>query len=118
MTECLKEISLCVGQHNDKPFLFTVRDQDGALVDISDAAQITFIVAESVSGQIYLTKTIGSGVTINNANQFTVTLTDTETGTLPPGVLYCEVELTDSGGGRYTIGAGEFAVQDTRIRGV
>ena len=116
MTCCIQKISLCIGQANDKGFLFTAYDQDGALLDVSAANEITFIVSDQVTSAILLTKTLSGGtVTLNNAHQFSIDITSAESGALPVGALYCEVGLVNSGGDKYTLGAGPFKVQDTRI---
>ncbi len=116
MTCCIAPIDLCIGQGNDKSFVFTVRDEAGALVNISTAAQITFVVANDVESPAILTKTLsGGGVVINNPNQFTVAISDSESAALTADVLYCEVGLVASGGEKYTLGKGRFRVQDTMI---
>lgn len=116
MTCCIKKISLCIGQWNDKAFLFTAYDQTGALLDVSDASEITFIVASQVNGTILLTKTLSGGsVILSNAHQFRVEITAAESGALAADTLYCEVGLVNSGGDKYTLGAGPFKVEDTRI---
>lgn len=116
MTCCIKEIKLCIGQGNDKGFLFTAYDQTGALLDVSGASQITFIISASVTSSILLTKTLsGGGVVLSNAHQFRVQISDTESAALPIGGLYCEVGIVSATGEKYTLGAGVFTVQDTRI---
>lgn len=113
---CIKQIKLCIGQNNDKSFLFTAYDQSGDLLDVAGASEITFIISQKVNSAILLSKTLGGGtVTLNNAHQFTVAISDTESGALPLGSLYCEVGIVSSGGEKYTLGAGPFVVEDTRI---
>jgi len=116
MTCCIKKIDLCIGQGNDKSFLFTARDQSGALLDVSGAQEITMIVAAKVTSAPIITKTLTGGtITLNNAHQFTAAFTDTQTASLSPEVLYCEVGIVSATGMKYTLGAGPFRVQDTRI---
>lgn len=112
----IHEINLSIAAGDDKSFLFTAYDEDGELLDISGASQITFIIARR-SGAVLLEKVIGAGVLINNANQFTVEITDFDSADLPVGVLYCEAHLVNATGKKYTIGAGPFTVARSIIGG-
>jgi hypothetical protein len=116
MTACAHRIKLCIPQHDDRRYVFTVRDQRGLLVDISDAPEITFIIAAKVTGAILLTKLRSTtAIQVNNAHQFTVYISSAESGAFAPGEYYCEVRIENSGGEFQTVGAGTFTVQDTRI---
>lgn len=116
MTCCIREISLCIGQGNDKRFIFTAIDQDGVALDLDTLSEITFAVANRVNGTILLSKTLtGGGITKSAGGVFFLDVSDTESAALSPGRLYCEVRATSSAGDIQTIGAGPFVVQDTII---
>ncbi len=116
MTRCIARLNLCIPQHDDQGYLMTVYDQRGELVDISEAQEITFIIATNVGGTILLTKTLtGGGITLNNAHQFNFAISSAQSGAMTAGEYYCEVQIINSVGDQKTVGAGKFTVDDTRI---
>lgn len=95
---------------------WTVKDRSGALVDLSTYA-ITFVLSRAktltlADGSPILTKTVGSGITINSTGLFTVTLSASETTNLLGNFIY-NVKLTDGSGNVTTIAYGPMEVQQS-----
>jgi hypothetical protein len=110
-------IDLCIDQHGDKRFFMEATDQDGVPLVLSAFSEITFIISRSVNSAILLTKTLtGATITITGGGVFYFDISNVESGALPTGSLYCEVQLIATAtGDQQTIGAGHFRNQNTRI---
>lgn len=112
----IKRVDLVCPQHNDRTFLVTIRDQDGDLLDVSGATEITFIVSRNVRSAPIITKTrTGGTVGLTTNSQLQIDISDVESGGLQPGNNYYEIEVINSAGSKYTALAGKFVVEDTRI---
>lgn len=86
-------------QGTHKRLHFTLTDQDGAALDITDVT-LSWQVSASAAGTVLLSKTTGGGgITITDAaaGQFRVALAPADTAALA-GVYYWECRLTDLSG--------------------
>ena len=95
---------------DDLRVIVTVRDQTGQLVDISDAQDIRWAVAPSVSADPVIEKSLGNGITINSPTSFTFDLTSAETGALSRGRYYHEAEAVTDQGLTYTALSGSLFI--------
>jgi len=106
---------LSIPRGNDRRFLFTVRDADGNLFDLSGATEIRFAIARSVGATASITKTLGAGVVLADNNTIQVDVTDTESDDLPVGNNYYDIKVTASNSKEYTVLVGNMLVEDVRI---
>lgn len=112
---CLYKKELCLPQRNDREYTANPLDQDGNPVDISSAV-VTWIVADRVDGTILLTKTTADGsMSKVTSTRLQWDVTSSQSGALPAGRLYHEMQITNSAGEKQTAMAGVFKVIDTRI---
>ena len=83
---------------------FNAVDEYGDVINLTGAT-LKWQLAQNATATPLLTKTVGAGITVTNASGglFEVRLSFFETRTLSPGNFYHEVELTTSGGDKYTI---------------
>jgi hypothetical protein len=91
----------------------TVRDEAGAIVNITSAS-IRWWMAKTVNATAFtLQKAVGSGVTVVDAaaGRFDVLLVATDTRTLTPGAYYHECEVVDSGGQVSTVFRGALVLE-------
>ena len=95
---------------DDLRVIVTVRDQSGELVDISDAQDIRWAVAPSVSADPVIEKSLGNGITINSPTSFTFDLTSADTGALSRGRYYHEAEAVTDQGLTYTALSGSLFI--------
>lgn len=113
MQGCIRKISLCIGQNNDKNFdLYDVNTED-----YTAATEIVFAVYNRVNDPdpALLTKTLtGGDITLLNPYTFRFSISNAESGALTQGMKYCEAWVELAGGDKFTVGAGPFHVQDTR----
>lgn len=94
----IQNITAYIG--TDNSYVFTVFQSDGVTpVNITGFA-IQFVVEEyGNSAGVFITKTVGSGVTLTNPTQgqFTVSLVAADTASMYPGQYAYRTERTDSG---------------------
>lgn len=105
-------LDLCIDQAADKTFQFV--DSGGALV--SGASEINFFVwANSGTGTLLISKSLSGGsIIVPNDTTFTLSISNTESAALTPGMKYCTAWVTTSSGKRLNVGKGGFDVIDTR----
>ena len=118
---------IAIFQHDDTGITFNMLDADEDPLDISGFTSLTWIIADSVTGTIYLTKTTTNGTLLTpNAFSATALITKAESGALPPTTtfpetkrgdssLYHEFNGVNSGGRQRTMLRGKLYVEDTRI---
>lgn len=116
-----------ISQHDDVSIFFDFLDPDGNPLDISGFQTITWIIADSVTGDILVTKsTSDSSIILPSAIRATTVVTKAETGQLPATNVfpkwrrgdkfyYHEVKGINSGGFQQTMLQGKVFVEDTRI---
>lgn len=110
---CIATIALCMGQNSDRRFYMTVKDQAGELVDISDAAAITFTVWDEAGGSEQFTKTLAAtDIQINSPSQFNF-LVDSTDSTIAAATYYCEAWITNSASEQQPVAKGTFEIEDT-----
>lgn len=96
----------------DKTFKVTVRNLDKVTATNVTGWAVTFTVhAYGDPNVTYITKTVGSGVTISNglAGEITVVVEDTDVDNMPPGAYWWRIERTDAGS-EFVIGQGSYTV--------
>ena len=113
----IPHIDLSIAQGSDKRFEFYAKDQNGAALDLAAYSEITFVIARSVSAASdLLSRTLtGGGIVAGAGGKYYLDVTDTESAALPPGVLYCEIQMVATNGDKQTVAAGHFRNDDTRI---
>lgn len=105
-----------IAQHDDVLVQIDMLNQAGDPLDVSGFTSLTWIVAESVRGDILITKsTTAGGIALPSATRAVVDLSSAETGALPARRLYHELRGINSGNEQQTMLCGAFFVQDTRI---
>lgn len=116
MATTLTKQNFTMHSGDDKTLQFTVKDQDGVVVDITGAS-ITWAFAARVGATAIASKTVGSGITITDAaaGVFQVTIDAADTASLTGGVLYHEAQLVDSGGVKSTIAYGDMTILPDNI---
>lgn len=101
------KLSATIVQGDDVSFVINVKDKTKTAINLTGVTAITFIAQKTICGDEYISKTLGSGVTVTDAaaGQITVTLTDTDTSddNLPAGDYYFELQITDSSGNISTV---------------
>lgn len=95
-------------QGDDVSIVINATDKTAAAIDLTGVTALTFKVRVGTLGTTYITKTLGSGVTITNAaaGEITVALlspTDTGVENMPAGDYLFELQITDSAGNISTI---------------
>jgi hypothetical protein len=115
--------SIKVPKHNDARLIFTVRDEEGQLVDISGAEEIVFAVwdvPKELGGAVQFSKTLTDGdITIHgNGYKFTVWVFRNESGALTKRLNYFECDIlnddpANENGSKRTVAAGLFRAENT-----
>lgn len=112
----VKWYCFAVAQNNDWRLLFDVKDENGLVLDVSDASAITVYVARNkrkAPAGADLTWTLsGNGVVLGIGSQFYVDMSTTQTGGLTPGKNYYEATVVLNGSTQ-TVAAGDLWLQDT-----
>ena len=118
---------ITIVQHDDTGFLFFPLDPNNDTLDISGFQSFTWVISDSVTGVVYLTKTTSNDSIIKpSAFSLSVLLSKAETGGLPvttkfpeikgqSGHLYHEMKGLNSSGQQQTMLRGKVYVEDTRI---
>jgi len=89
---------------------FTVTDEDGAAVDLTNASA-TWSMARRNTSSALLTKTLGSGINVTDAvNGVLQVSLDAADGASFEGDYYHELEVTLSGGAKRTVAYGTVTV--------
>lgn len=102
-------------QHDDLQVFFDVIDNTGAVVDVMQFSEVTFVIAASVTGTIYVTKTLtGGDVVLSGTGQMTATISAADTLLIPVGVSYSELQGV-AAGVTQTLIAMTVVMEDTRI---
>lgn len=120
---CISRATLCIGGDNDKRFLFSVYDENGDEVDISDAQEILFTVSDGVivggnltaGGTVRIEKRLSDSeiVIAGTGYQFIVDIEPADTDDLVQNNNYWDASVTISSGEVYTVKAGIFRVTQT-----
>jgi hypothetical protein len=115
MHDCLNIVPLCLPQHDHRNFVADIVDETGAPVDITTSA-VTWILADSVTGTIRLTRSTGAGTMIkSSATRVQWSITSAQSGALTPRSYHHEMQITNSAGEKQTVMVGRFDLIDTRI---
>lgn len=96
----------------DKSFQITLRNLDGVTLTNITGWAIQFVLhAYGDPNIIYVTKTVGSGITISNgpAGLLTVAVDDTDVTSIPIGNYWWRIERTDAGS-EFVIGQGSYSI--------
>jgi hypothetical protein len=118
-----------ISQHDDVSVFFDFLNSNNNPLDISGFQKITWIIAESVTGVVLITKTTDDNSFLRPSTyRGSVILTKSETGSLTPNkifpdvrldyhgkTLYHELKGINSGGQQQTMLRGSVIVEDTRI---
>ena len=110
--------SVVLVSKNDRILRFTVKDDALAVVNLTGFTAAIYKITSRVTNKIaLLQKTLGGGVTITNATSglIEVSLSDTDTDTLPAGRYYHELRLTDATNNDVTVMHGDCTVQDSAL---
>ena len=118
---------ITIVQHDDMGFFFFPLDSNNNALDISGFQSFSWIIADSVTGVIYLNKSTAEGTILKpSAFSLSVVLPKVDTGSLPittvfPEIrgkgksLYHEMKGLNSSGQQQTMLRGKVYVEDTRI---
>lgn len=115
---CLSKGSICAPRGDDTLVIFSVYDTDGDEFDITGAAEIVFIAADTINGTVRIDKRLTtSGVQIStNGYQFSVDLDSVDTEALVHRHNYYEVQVTTSSGDKKTVSSGILLSENTMIK--
>ena len=104
-------------QGDTKTLEFTVKDGDGAVVDLTGATSIRWNLARRVSSAAIITKDLDSGITVIDAanGRFDVSLTSADTENLS-GRYYHEAEVIDASGDVATVETGATTINPALIK--
>lgn len=112
----IKKQDIEIAQHNDVSVFIEMLNQNNNPLDVSGFTSIEWIVAESVTGVVLITKSLANGgLILPSAVLASAILSRSETGALPAKNLYHELRGINSGNEAQTMVAGKFKVIDTRI---
>ena len=112
----IRRQNIQIAQHDDVTVQIDMLDQASNPLDISGFQSLTWIVAESVTGDILLTYSTSDGsLILPSATRAVAPITAAQSGALPVRTLYHELRGINSGGEAQTMVAGRFSVEDTRI---
>jgi hypothetical protein len=127
---------IVVFQGDDLRLLCTVRDQHGALIDISGATEVEWNVSEDAGGAAVITKTLGSGTALTSPTGFLIDVLSADTAGLSktvywPGLVaaarvptdaraidnsyYHQCVVTAASGKKYTALAGRLFVRRSTL---
>lgn len=96
----------------DKSFVVTVRNLDGVTPTNVSGWTVTFTIhAYGDPNVVYITKTVGSGITLSNAlaGEMTIAVSDDDTDDMPPGQYEYRLERTN-GGSEFVVGRGMYTL--------
>ncbi len=102
-------------QGDDLRVIISVYDTQGSPVDITDAQSIIWKLARSPDDVALLTKSLGSGITVNNPTSFYFDIESAETLALF-GQYYHEAEIITDQGLKYTGISGHVTIKKTLIK--
>lgn len=111
---CISNSDLCMHSGDDLQVIIEVRDQDGQLVDISDAQDITWSLSNSPTTAAIVTKSLGVDISIASPTTFVFDLVPADTSALN-GSYYHEAEIITSSGLTYTVLNGRVTIKPTLI---
>lgn len=99
------KIQANIVQGDDVDLVFNIKTKANTAVNLTGAASITFQLGRLDDQDALIEKTVGDGVTVNDAaaGQITVALADTDTEELLPGTYYFDVLVVDSAGKKSTM---------------
>jgi hypothetical protein len=102
-----------VYQKNDRVLEVTVKDEDGAIVDLTGAS-LTFTVASGSTVKFTKTSQSGGGITIADAaaGVAEIEITNVDTN-IDSGWYQYELLFVNAAGQRYTADAGRFGIIQT-----
>lgn len=119
---CIARNALCIGQGNNKRFVFEVRDSDGGAFSVAGATAVVFSVSDGceaggnilAGGVERFRRTLGAGgITIaGTGNHILVDVTPANLALLVRADNYYDLTVTVTGG-TYTVSAGLFRVTGT-----
>ena len=112
MSRSSQDIDLFQG--DDLRVICTVRDQSGALVDISEAQSIRYAVARGVNAVPVIEKSLNNGIELANSSAFFFDLDSAETLPLSGG-YYHEAEVVTDQGLTYTTLSGSIRFRSALI---
>jgi len=92
-------------------------DGDGLPIDISEVQSIRWAAARSVNDAPVLSKSLGSGISINTPTSFLFDISNTESEPLH-GTYYHEAEIINDSGLVYTVLSGKMYLPKTLIKPV
>lgn len=120
MTSPLVDIAgatLSIRRGTSPTHTFAIKNRDGTAKNLVGATEITFAVAESRDAEIRdLQVLLGAGTSHDGESGIvTLVLTATQTESLPIGMRWCELWITDSIGRRDVVGEGWCPVYDTLV---
>lgn len=105
-----------IARHNDVVVQIDMLDQSNNPLDISGFQNLTWIIAESVRGEVLMTFSTDSGsLVLPSAFRAIASLTASQTGNLPARRMYHALRGVNSSGDAQTMLLGTFNVIDTRI---
>lgn len=85
----------------DQPIEINVKQTDETTEQLMTGWSLTHEIMDDENGPVRVTKTVGSGITIQNGtatnDQAAIQIDDTDTEPLPPGVYYHRLRRTDAG---------------------
>lgn len=95
-------------QGDTRQVIFTVKDTDGNVFDLTGFTSITWVVYKQTSKVAVLTKTYGSGITVPTpANgQIVVDLLPSDTESLASAIYNHECEISSGPNDVYTVSTG------------
>lgn len=125
-TMAIPRKDITISQHDDVSIFFDFLDNVNNPLDISGFQLIVWIIADSVNGQILITKSTDNNTILFPASiRASTLLSKAETGSLPATNLfpdkprgrhlYHELKGINSGGFQQTMLQGKVFVEDTRI---
>ena len=102
----MNDFQIQIVQGDDVDIVLSVYDKSDTAIDLSSATAITFKVQKAPEGDTYISKTLGSGITVGSpTNELTITLTDVDTAddSIDAGEYVFELQVTDAAGKISTI---------------
>lgn len=101
---------------DDLEVIVPVRDQQGQLVDISDAQSIKWGVSQSNRSAVLLLKEYpGSGIILLDDSRFKFDVTSAQSSDLGAGRYYHEAEIVTSTGLVYTVLTGSINIRPSTV---
>lgn len=113
MSCCTSSTEMFAG--DDLRYRVEVRDQNNLLVDITDAAEIRFVIVRTIGGTPILSKSLtGGGVVIDGSSKFYADIAPSDT-TGEKGVYHVEADIDTAGGDTYTILDGQLRIKPVHL---